>query len=105
MYAIIEAKGFQYKVSPQDVIKIPYTEGKEGDRIIFDKVLFYSDGKKRLVGKPYIKGMYVEAEILRHGREKKVLVFRYIRRENMRKLKGHRQGFTEVRILNIAKEG
>ncbi len=104
MYAIIEAKGFQFRVSPDDIIKIPYTEGKEGDKIRFDKVLLYHDGKKHVVGTPYIPGMYVEAEIVRHGREKKILVFRYIRRENMRRLKGHRQPFTEVKILKIAKE-
>jgi large subunit ribosomal protein L21 len=98
MFAIIETGGKQYKVSPDDVIKVEKLAGAAGDTITFDRVLMV-DGK---VGVPTVAGASVTATVLEQGRGPKLLVFKKRRRQNSRRKNGHRQDLTVVRITGIA---
>ena len=104
MYAIFEAQGFQYKVQEGDIIKIPEIEGEKGDKKVFENVLFISDDKEKKIGKPYIEGAKIEAEVINRGKYPKIRVFKYKRRKNYRRTYGHRRGYVEIKILKI-KEG
>jgi large subunit ribosomal protein L21 len=101
MYAIIDVSGFQYRVEPESVIRVPKLETKVGDEVLISKVLFLSDGKDVKVGKPEVKGAKVTGVVLSHGRADKVVVFKYKRRKGYRKKTGHRQDYTEVKISGI----
>jgi large subunit ribosomal protein L21 len=98
MFAIIETGGKQYKVSPNDVIKVELLPGVAGDTITFDKVLMV-DGK---VGTPTVAGASVTGTLLEQGRGPKLIIFKKRRRQNSRRKNGHRQDLTVVRITGIA---
>jgi large subunit ribosomal protein L21 len=98
MFAVIETGGKQYKVAPGQKLKIEKVEAKEGDGVIFDKVLLIADGENVKIGAPYVAGAKVEAKVLKQGRRDKVIVFKYHSKTRYRKKKGHRQPFTEVEI-------
>jgi len=100
-FAIIETGGKQYKVSPGQKIKIEKIEGDKGAVLNFDKVLLIADDKDIKIGSPYVDDAKVEAKILKQGREKKKIVFKYHSKNRYRKKKGHRQPFTEVQITDI----
>ncbi len=103
-YAIIETGGKQYTTKTGDVFDIERLETEEGKTVKFDKVLLVGDGAAVTVGKPYIKGAYAEAEVVKNLRDKKVISFKYIRREGGQQTKiGHRQSITRVKILSIKK--
>ena len=102
MRAIIESNGMQFPVEEKAVIKIPKIKAEVGQRHNFDKVLLVSGPEKFALGKPYVEGANVEAEILAHGKSDKVVVFKFKRRRKYRKTTGQRQGYTEVRILSIS---
>jgi large subunit ribosomal protein L21 len=76
-------------------------DAEVGTQISFDKVMLWSDGQKIEVGTPYIEGRTVTAEIVKHGKDDKVVIFKKKRRKNYRRTRGHRQQFTEVRIKTI----
>jgi large subunit ribosomal protein L21 len=101
MFAVIKTGGKQYLVSPDQKIKIEKIEGNPNDRVFFDEVLLVSDGKSVKIGKPTVDGAKVEAEIVRQARDKKKIVFKYHSKTRYRKTKGHRQHFTEVKIIDI----
>ncbi len=101
LYAIVETGGKQYKVSPGNVVRIETIEGERGNTHVFHKVLAISDGENLKVGKPYVQGASVAGTIIRQGKAKKVLVFKYKPKTNYRKRYGHRQRFTEIRIESI----
>ena len=101
MFAIIETGGKQYRVSPGTKIKVEKLVS-EGEGFVFDKVLLVSDGKEVKVGKPYLEGSKVEAKVVKQGRAKKIIVFRYHSKTRYRKKKGHRQPFTEVEVTKIS---
>jgi len=98
LYAIVETGGKQYKVSPGDVVRLEKLPGTRGDTLVFDKVLAVSDGGSFRVGNPYLEGTTVKATILRQGKARKILVFKYRSKTNYRRRYGHRQPFTEVRV-------
>jgi large subunit ribosomal protein L21 len=100
-YAIIRTGGKQYKVQPGKTIRIQSMEQNEGDSITFDEVLLASDGSAVQAGAPTLAGARVTAEVVRHGRGDKIIVFKFKRRKNYSRKQGHRQGFTEVRIHDI----
>ncbi len=102
MYAIIEACGKQYKVEEGDIVFFERLENEEGSQITFDSVLLISKDGKTTVGEPTIKGAKVEGTIIGHGKDKKVLVFRYKAKKNVRKTRGHRQCYTKVQIEKIS---
>lgn len=102
MLAVIKTGGKQYIVSPGQKIKIEKLEAKEEKEITFNKVLLLEKQKKLEIGTPYIKGAKVTGKILKHGKGKKIIVFKYKPKKRYKVKKGHRQPYTEVEILKIA---
>lgn len=100
-FAVIEAGGKQYRVAVGDKIKVEKLSAPEGENFFFDKVLLVARGKEIKTGTPYVKDAKVEAKILKQGRDKKKIVFRYHSKTRYRKKKGHRQQFTEVEIIKF----
>lgn len=88
-------------VSPGDKIKIEKINPSKNGEVVFNNVLLTTKGKEIKIGTPTVKGASVEAKILREGRAKKVIVFRYHSKTRYRKKKGHRQLFSEVEITKI----
>ncbi|UCD35676.1 MAG: 50S ribosomal protein L21 [Nitrospiraceae bacterium] len=99
MYAIIETGGKQYRVSEGDIVTIEKLESQ--DPVTFEKVLMITDGDKVTCGNPFIGSASVTADIVGHGKGEKVLVFKQKVRKNHRKLRGHRQQYTSVKIKSI----
>jgi large subunit ribosomal protein L21 len=102
-FAIIETGGKQYKISEGDSIKIEKLSGenKEGDKIVFDKVLLLDDGKETKLGTPYISGAKVEAVFEEEGKNQKVTVIRFRAKSRHFTKKGHRQPFSKVKIAKV----
>ena len=100
-YAIFKAAGQQFKAQKGDILQVPRLEGEPGAKVSFDEVLLSSDGKKVNTGTPTVKGAKVSAEIVRHGKGDKIIVFRFKRRKNYRRKTGHRQQFTEIKITGV----
>jgi large subunit ribosomal protein L21 len=101
-YAIIRTGGKQFRAEAGKTIRIPTLPGDAGSKVTFDDVILGSDGDKQHIGAPAIKGAHVTAEIVKHGKGEKIVVFKQKRRKNYAKKQGHRQAFTEVRIKDIA---
>jgi large subunit ribosomal protein L21 len=100
MYAILETGGFQFSVKEEAKIKIPVLQSQPKEKVVFDKILFIG-GEKSLIGKPYIKDAKVEAEVITSGKGKKVTVFKKKKRVKYRRMRGHRQEYTEIKINKI----
>lgn len=100
MYAIVKTGGKQYRVSVDDVLRVETLPGEKGDDVALDDVLLISDGDGVKVGEA-VASSSVKAQILSHGRGKKILVFKKKRRKNYRRTQGHRQNFTELKITGI----
>lgn len=101
MIAVIKTGGKQYLVSPGQKIKIEKINKKEGEEIIFDKVLLLKKGNKLEIGTPLVKGAKVIGKVILHGKGKKIIVFKYKPKTRYKKKQGHRQLFTEVEIKTI----
>lgn len=101
MQAVFETGGKQYRVSPGDEIKIEKLPGDAGEAVVFDKVLLTSDGETVNIGKPFLQDSKITGKILRQGRDRKIVVFKFKRRKDYKKKQGHRQSFTLVKIENI----
>lgn len=101
MIAIIKTGGKQYKVSPGDKIKVEKLDKEEGKEIVFGDVLLVEKSRKVQIGTPLVKGAKVTAKVLKQGRGKKVIVFKYKPKTRYKKKQGHRQSFTEVEIAKI----
>ena len=97
MKAIIETGGKQYYVEEGTVLYIEKTDGEVGSKVKFDNVLMV-DGK---FGLPAVKGAIVEGEILKQGKAKKIIVYKYNQKKNYRRKQGHRQPYTKVEIKKI----
>ena len=102
-YAVIHAGGKQYRVAPGDVIRVESQGNGTDGRIEFNDVLAVSGGEGQ-IGKPQSEARVV-GEVVEQGRGKKILVFHYKRKKQYKKLRGHRQGYTAVRITEIAFDG
>ena len=102
MYALIEFAGKQFKVEEGSSIKVPYVDGKVGSKVTFDKIIYMDDGKNKTVGTPIVAGVKIDGEIVSHGRERKVVVFKFKRRKGYQKKNTHRQ---EYSILKVGKVG
>ncbi len=102
MYAVVEIAGSQFKVNPQDKLYIPQIDAKVGGTVKFDKVLLLSDDKSVKVGSPVVAGAMVEAKVLAHVKDDKVIVFKKKRRKGYRVRRGHRQQYTQIEITSIA---
>lgn len=101
MYAIIQTGGKQYQVTPGDTIQVELLAGQAGETVVIPQVLFVAQEDQVLVGRPFLEEIFVEGEILRQGRQRKVLVFKQKRRKGYRKKVGHRQPFTALKIKSI----
>ncbi len=101
MYAIIKTGGKQYRVSEGDEIYIEKLAGEVSDKIEFNEVLAVSDEGNFKVGQPYLESAKVEAEILAHGKQKKIYVMKYKPKKGYRRRNGHRQPYTKVKINKI----
>lgn len=101
MFAVIRTGGKQYKVQKDDKIKVEKLDGKAGDSLKIDDVLFISDGKKATIGDPVVKGATVTVKVLEQTRNDKIIVFKKKRRQNYRRKKGHRQDVTVLQVVDI----
>jgi large subunit ribosomal protein L21 len=100
-YAIFTTGGAQFRAEPGVTIKVPLLDAKPGDEVSFDQVLVASDGEHVQTGTPKVKGAKVTAEVVRHGKGKKIRIFRFARRTGYRRHAGHRQDFTEIKIADV----
>ena len=100
MYAIIETGGKQLRVQVGQEIYVEKLDAEADQKVTFDQVLSVS-GSKTLVGTPYVAGARVEGKVLKQGRGKKIIVFKYKKRKDYRRKQGHRQAYTKVLIENI----
>ena len=103
MYAIVDIAGQQFKVEKDTKLHVHRLEGKEGSKVSFEKVLLVDDNGKVTVGMPTVDGMAVNAKIVSHLRDDKILVFKKKRRKGYQKLNGHRQDLTEIVVEGIGK--
>lgn len=101
MYAVIKVDGFQYRAEEGAMLKIPRQGADTGAKLDLSNVMLVNTGKESLVGTPFVDGASVEAEIVRHGQNDKVLVYKYKRRTKYRRRQGHRQDFTEIKVKKI----
>ena len=101
MYAIIATGGKQYKVSEGDIITIEKLGVDAGETVTFDQVLAVNDGSKLVVGEPTVEKATVTASVVKEGRGRKVIVYKYKRKTGYHKKNGHRQSFTQVKIEKI----
>jgi len=99
MFAVIETGGKQYITEPGKKIKVEKLEAAEGSEVVFDKILLRESDGKIDVGRPYVEGAEVKAKVLKQGRSKKVIVFKFHSKNRYDKKKTHRQSFTEVEIV------
>jgi large subunit ribosomal protein L21 len=104
MLAVIKTGGKQYIVSPGQKIKVEKLNKKEGNEVTFNQVLLLEKGNKLEIGTPLIKNAKVIGKVLKQGKGKKVIVFKYKAKTRYKKKGGHRQPFTEVEITKIVTE-
>ncbi|OGC94708.1 MAG: 50S ribosomal protein L21 [candidate division Zixibacteria bacterium RBG_16_53_22] len=102
MRAIVESGKKQIAVETNARVKVPLINAEVGKEISFDKVLMISEGDSPIIGKPYVNGATVTAEIVSHGRLDKVEVFKFKKRTKYRKMKGHKQDYTEILVKKIS---
>jgi large subunit ribosomal protein L21 len=105
MYAIIQSGGKQMKAEAGKVIKIERIAGDQGGRVTLDRVLALNDGEQVHVGTPVVEGAAITGRIVEQGRHPKVIAFKYRRRKDSRKKKGHRQDYTALMVEEIALGG
>ncbi|MDR0552703.1 MAG: 50S ribosomal protein L21 [Holosporales bacterium] len=102
MFAVVVAGGKQYRVQPGDVVKVDKLEGEVSSVVSLEDVLLISDDEGKVsLGRPGVEGASVNAEILRHTRNDKIIVFKKTRRHNYRRKNGHRQPMTLLKIVDI----
>ena len=102
MHAIIETGGKQYKVAEGDTLFIEKLPVEAGEAVTFDKVLAVIDGENVTVGTPVVEGAKVDASVVKNGKGKKVIVFKYKPKKGYRRKQGHRQPYTKVTIGKIS---
>ena len=102
MYALIEFAGKQFRIEEGSSIKVPYVDGKVGSKVNFEKIIYMDDGKNKMVGTPIVTGAKIDGKIVSHGREQKLVVFKFKRRKGYQKKNTHRQ---EYSILKVGKVG
>lgn len=101
MYAVVEIAGQQFKVEKDQKVYVNRLEGKEGSKISFDNILMLDNSGKIVVGDPVVKGASVEAKIVKHLKDDKVIVFKKKRRKGYKVKNGHRQALTQIVVENI----
>jgi len=102
MYAIVNVNGTQTRVTKDEVIEVPRLAGEPGQKVTFDQILLVADGDKIAVGQPYVKGASATAEVIEQFRGPKVKVFKFKRRREYRRRRGHRSELTRLRVTGIS---
>jgi len=102
MFAIFETGGKQYRVAEGDVIYVEKLSGEPGDALTFDTVVAAFQDDKVTTGAPYIVGAAVTANVVKQGKEKKIIVYKMKPKKNYRRKQGHRQPYTKLQINTIA---
>ena len=103
MYAVFRTGGKQFRAEPGARLRIPSMDVEPGSSVVFDDILLAGDGEETVqVGTPTLDGASVKAEVIRHGRTDKIIVFKKKKRKGYKKKQGHRQGFTEIRVEEVA---
>ncbi|NTV89681.1 MAG: 50S ribosomal protein L21 [Clostridiales bacterium] len=102
MYAVIETGGKQYKVQEGDIVFIEKLDAEAGASVSFDRVMAVSSEGSINFGKPVVAGATVSGKVLGHGKEKKVIIFKYKAKKGYRNKTGHRQPYTKVQIEKIS---
>ena len=97
MKAIIETGGKQYYVEPGSEIYIEKLDNEAGSEVVFDKVLMVNG----VAGKPYLTNVVVKGEVVKHGKQKKIVIFKYLPKKSSHKKQGHRQPYTKLTITKI----
>lgn len=100
MYAVFKTGGKQYRVAAGDKLRVEKLPGNVGDAVAFQEVLLVADETIKL-GRPLVGGAKVEAKIVAQGLGPKVIIFKFRRRKNYRRKRGHRQPFTALEITSI----
>ena len=101
MYAVIETGGKQYRVQEGDIVFLERLPVESGDEVVFDKVLAVSSEGSMSFGAPYLADKSVQAKVLSHGKDRKIVVFKYKSKKGYRRKQGHRQPHTKVQIEKI----
>ncbi|MCY0876320.1 MAG: 50S ribosomal protein L21 [Firmicutes bacterium] len=101
MYAIVETGGKQFKVTEGGTIFVEKLNVAQGDTVTLDKVLLIEQDGSVKVGSPLLAGATVTASVIEHGKDKKIIVYKYKSKKNYRRKQGHRQPFTRLRIDSI----
>lgn len=101
MFAVVDVLGQQVKVSPAEKVYVPKLSEDVGSSVTFNHVLLVADEDKVKIGNPYLKNLTVEAKILGHVKDEKVIVFKKKKRKGYRVRRGHRQQYTQVEITSI----
>ena len=99
MKAIFTTGGKQYEVSVGDTVYVEKLPNEVGDKVVFTDVLMVDD----VIGTPYVSGAKVECQVEKQGKQKKIIVFKYVHKNKFRNKKGHRQPYTKLTVKNIVK--
>ena len=101
MYAVVRTGGKQYRLGIGDSVKVEKLPNEVGNIVELSQILMVSDGGEVKVGTPLVTGASVKAQIVGHGRNKKIRVFKMKRRKKYRRTQGHRQAFTQLKVTEI----
>ena len=101
MFAVFSSGGKQHRVTEGEVIRVERLAAEPGDEVTFDKVLMVASGDEVSVGKPFVEGGKVTAEVVANGRGEKIRVIKFKRRKDYMRRQGHRQWYTELKITGI----
>ena len=104
MNAVVEISGKQFKVSKDSKLYVHRLDAKVGSKVSFENVLLLDNGKKLIVGTPNVQGASVEAKVVKHLKDDKVIVFKKKRRKGYRVKNGHRQALTEIIIEKVTEK-
>jgi len=100
-YAVIESGGKQYKVEPGDWIKVEKLDSLEGSLVELSNVLAVSQNNETIIGTPIVEGARVTATVASHGRDKKIIIFKFKAKNRYQRKQGHRQSYTQLNIKEI----
>ena len=103
VFAIFETGGKQYNVQAGDILFVEKLDVAEGETVTFDKVLALSDDNGFVAGNPVVEGAKVTASVVKNGKNKKIVIFRYKSKKNEKKKQGHRQPYTKIQIASITR--
>ena len=105
MYAVVQTGGKQYRVSEGDVISVEKLNAEAGSTVVLDEVLVIGGDAETVVGKPFIEGAAVTAEVVENGKGEKLVIFKYKAKKDYRRKQGHRQPYTKLEIKSISANG